>query len=135
MLPDCTLEDGLNFGLGNKRASGVLMAISWAGREVSRFLQYYFDSNKKKKDNVLHCLSRLCGKRWHKNHDKNKCRRAGVGNRQNLVWPPELVNFACGGVTPEGFKFPTLRIIVMDDAGLMLPADPRDWLPGNVPSC
>jgi hypothetical protein len=32
-----TLKDGLNFGLGNKRASGVQMAISWAGREVSRF--------------------------------------------------------------------------------------------------
>jgi hypothetical protein len=49
------------------------------------------NSNKKKKDNVLH-------ERWHKNHDKNKCRRAGVGNRQNLVWPPELVNFACVGL-------------------------------------
>lgn len=31
---------------------------------------------------------------------KNKCRRAGVGNRQNLAWPPELVNFACVGLSP-----------------------------------
>jgi len=28
------------------------------------------------KNNVLH-------ERWLKNHDKNKCRRVGVGNRQN----------------------------------------------------
>jgi len=74
------------------------------------------NSNKKKKDNVLH-------ERWHKNHDKNKCRRVGVGNRQNLVWPPELVNFACGGG------------IVMDDAGLMLPAGLPGWLPGIVRLC
>jgi hypothetical protein len=51
-----------------------------------------------------------------------------LGRRSWLILP-------VGGVIPEGFKFPTLRIISMDDADLMLPEGPRDWLPGNVPSC
>ena len=48
-----TLQDGLNFGLGNKKASGVRMAISWVGREVSRFPAKSFlppkNSNERKK--------------------------------------------------------------------------------------
>jgi len=55
------------------------MAISWVGREVSRFPAHA---------GTLQAL--------------NRDRRDDVGNRQNLAWPPELVNFACEGYDPAG---------------------------------
>jgi hypothetical protein len=43
------------------------------------------------KNNVLHVG-------WHKNHDENKCRRAGVGSSLKCDRPPELVILGYKGI-------------------------------------